>query len=352
MNKIFKNHYSERFHPTANTSIAMQQSSRWLSILIPAFNTQDYIRECLDSLLVQNLDGVEIVVVNDGSLDDTGNIVAGYQQRHSEIFRVLNHAVSQGVAVARNLLVDSARGDYLWFVDADDTMTAGAVDGLRRVVASDAPDLVLCDYSRGRSRPGRRGTPFCGPSRVVLNDPCEILSGMLESGQLHPWSKITSRRLWVSGPRFPAGRVFEDVAVMPRLAIRAATAVHVPEQWIFYRQRPGSILASMNPRKCIDLSLALVDFPRDVRERGLQLSDRAEFALWHYAARHFVGVMRHSRAWPNAAIRRQTQGECLELFLQAIERRLDQLLFEYLRRGWMWRWMRLRHWVQVATAAA
>mgnify|MGYP003337561915 FL=1 len=326
----------------------MIDTACWLSILVPAYRVESYIGECLDSVLTQAGAGVEVVVIDDGSGDATATVIADRFRRHPGQVRVATHAVNQGIATTRNHLVDLARGDYLWFIDADDTMTAGAVDALRRIVDRHAPDLVLCDYHRRRADRERRGRTFAGPSRTVVTDVSVLLAGMFEAGQLHPWSKISSRSLWHDSLRFPDGRVFEDVAVMPRLAAEAVRAWHAPEPWIRYRQWAGSIVATMNPRKCVDLASALADFPADLRRRGVQLSDRAVFAMRHYAARHFVGAMRHLSRGHDAAECRRARVECRLLFLRSIEGEFDWLARQYLRRGWLWRWARLRHWFREA----
>ena len=108
----------------------------WLSVLIPAYNVQDFVAPCLESILTQILPGVEIVVVNDGSTDSTGRVVADMQRRHSAVLTACDHAVNHGIGTTRNHLVERARGEYLWFVDADDTMNMGAMASLQRIVAA------------------------------------------------------------------------------------------------------------------------------------------------------------------------------------------------------------------------
>ena len=326
----------------------MHHATAWLSVLIPAYNVQEYLAECLESILVQARHGVEIIVVNDGSGDATGAVAAAFQHRYAGIVTIHNHTVNQGISLTRNRLLEMAHGEYLWFVDADDTMKPGAIASLENIVARHAPDLVLCDYSRRRGRRERRCRSFSGPSRQVIRDTSALVAGMFAGGQLHPWSKISKRSLWSADLQFPAGRVFEDVTVMPRLAIRAATAFHEPEPWIEYRQWPGSILATMNPRKCVDLTRGLADFPADLRARGVCLSKQAIFALRHYAARHFVGAMRHLSRWDDPETAQQARRECRRFFLQTIEEQLDWLNGQYLRRGWLLRWAKLKHWMQVA----
>jgi len=253
-----------------------------------------------------------------------------------------------GITTTRNHLVREARGTYLWFIDADDTMLQGAIECLRAVVERHSPDLVLCDYVRTGSQRERRGSTFAGPHRTIVSDTSTILAGLFEAGQLHPWSKISRRSMWTDVLRFPDGMVFEDVAVMPKLASRAATAFHVPEPWVAYRHWNGSIVATMNPRKCLDLSQASVDFFADLRRPGLHLTDRALFAARHFAARHFMRAMIQLGRGKDSSLVQGVRQQCLALFVQAVDGQIPWLMRQYLRRGWLWRLARLRHWIRKA----
>ncbi len=99
-----------------------------------------------------------------------------------------------------------------------------------------APDAVLCDFAVWRERPrlkhrlrgeGHRST-FAGPHAVLRPGGPELLAGLLATGQLHAWSKITRRDLWPETVRFPAGRYFEDMATMPLALLRARSYWHAP----------------------------------------------------------------------------------------------------------------------------
>lgn len=90
-----------------------------LSFIVPVYNVEDYLEECLDSLLkVQNID-YEIVIVNDGSKDNSLNITKKYKDEHDEVIRIISQE-NQGLSVARNAGIDNAYGEYLVFIDSDD----------------------------------------------------------------------------------------------------------------------------------------------------------------------------------------------------------------------------------------
>lgn len=91
-----------------------------ISIIVPAFNIENYISRCLDNLINQNYENIEIIVINDGSNDRTGAIIDNYVKKDCRI-KVI-HKKNEGVSIARNIGIDIAKGDYIGFVDGDDTV--------------------------------------------------------------------------------------------------------------------------------------------------------------------------------------------------------------------------------------
>lgn len=113
-----------------------------ISVIIPVYNTEKYIRECLDSLLCQTCQDLEVLLIDDGSTDGSGRICDEYQKREGRI-RVF-HQKNSGVSAARNCGLREARGEYIFFLDADDIL---GDDKLLESLACDSQmDLVMCGY--------------------------------------------------------------------------------------------------------------------------------------------------------------------------------------------------------------
>ena len=222
----------------------------WLSILVPVFGVAKYVDACAASILMQADDGVEVVFVDDASREGEAALLAVWQAAHRDRVRVVTHGRNRGIAATRNTLLDNARGDYVWFVDSDDEMVPGAIAGLRRVLNTIRPDLVMCDFRITRefdnasaaSAPSAKFfrervrdahvTSFGGPSNVLSTSRDALVQGLFGQGYFHPWSKIVRRAAWPSHLRFPDGRVFEDLAVFARLTLVLSSFIHVPEVWI------------------------------------------------------------------------------------------------------------------------
>ena len=108
------------------------------SVVIPAYNAEKYIIRLLDSLRAAKSEPLEIVIIDDGSTDNTANIVEEYRRNHQELDVILHRQSNKGVSSARNVGIGIAHGDYIWFVDADDEINPSCVSFISQ--------LCKCDY--------------------------------------------------------------------------------------------------------------------------------------------------------------------------------------------------------------
>lgn len=318
----------------------------WLSILVPVYNVAPYLRGFLHGLAAQLDDGVEVLLREDGSTDGSAALAAELAAADPAHLRLLPAPHNQGVSAARNALLEAARGRWCWFLDADDELSDGVLPRLRALLhAADAPDLVFVDYRVLREREklkhrlrGERHRPgFAGPAGVRVEGGLELLEGQLVTGNVFCWTVVARRALWVDGPRFPEGQVFEDMATMPRLVMRACSGVAVGEPWVAYRRRDDSLSATLSAAKIADLTAALRGLRTELLQRWPDAPGSVRFAVMHQAARNLVAAMRHADRLPagqGAPLRRR----CREDFLAAAGEDLPLLWRQYRRRGW---WARI-----------
>lgn len=315
----------------------------WLSILIPVYNVAGYLHDCLQSMLVQLQPGIEIVVLDDASTDASAAIIADMRPRFGAALCLIRHPHNRGLAAARNTLLQNATGDYLWFVDADDLLAAGAIASLRRVLDSVSPDLLTCDFRMHRQDFGLkhrlRGEAhrhtFGGPNQQLTSDRSTLVHGILILGQLHAWSKIARREVW-SQVRFPEGRYFEDIAALPMLVDATRSHFHVDEPWVVYRQRSGSILASMGADKIRHQLQALDALNAALGPSRTELDREAAFAVQHFMLKSLASLARR--------LARDRCAESAELMVllreslrQAFPNGSRPTLLAYCRRGWLLR---------------
>lgn len=335
----------------------------WLSVLIPVYNVQDYLEECVESVMAQWPNGdpaaqaIEVLLLDDCSTDGSASLMQALAARWPGRLTLLRHAANAGLSAARNTMIDAARGDYLWFLDSDDKLLPGAIAQLHAVVLQHPVDVVVCDFQvwrarerlKHRMRGERHRRTFAGAAGSPQRDGRLLAAGLLRTGQLHAWSKISRRALWAGGLRFPAGRYFEDLATMPQLALLAQSFFYVDRPWVAYRQRDGSILSSMNLRKAHDQSAALAGFlaAYAAAHGNHPLPDSLRFALAHQCARSLIGAQRSLPRWaelePRAALQAASD-RFRQDFAQASPMTLSELLRAYLLRGWWLRRAKLTRW--------
>ena len=117
-----------------------------ISIIIPVYNTEKYIKECIESIIKQTYKNIEIIIVNDGSTDNSVNIIKDYQKKYKRI-KVINQK-NKGPSAARNNGIKHSEGDYILFVDSDDWIEENMVEKMINSINNKETDLIICSYSQ------------------------------------------------------------------------------------------------------------------------------------------------------------------------------------------------------------
>jgi hypothetical protein len=258
--------------------------------------------------------------------------------------RIIKQAVNKGLSCARNTGLEVASGDYIWFIDTDDVVQQGALQQLESVVKKHAPDLVLCDFERFDERyPSRlknHSRTFPGSGNVLSRDIPTLIEGVFQCGQMHSWSKVTKRALWKPAIRFPEGRYFEDASTTPRLLFEAQSYIHIPQTWIRYRQRDGSILSTMDRQKTVDMMAAFADW---VAPQAL-LTPAAQFRV----AQFMFGMFRGACSTLEKVSKDPQVPHLILGFFEVFERQSplapNALFIRFMQRGWLWRACRHACW--------
>ncbi|ELX13525.1 putative glycosyl transferase family 2 protein [Janthinobacterium sp. HH01] len=276
-----------------------------ISIVVPAYNVQHYIAPCVRSILAQMGDRHELVVVDDGSSDDTLAVLMALRQSWGRPNFRLCGQTNQGVASARNHCVAAARGEYIAFVDSDDVLRDGALAAIERAIDSDHPDVIAVDFTMWHpDRPDKNHAVALDYPAGVLRDPEAILLHFMGNRHMYVWAHVIRRARYAElpAPIFPPGPVFEDVATLPRLISLCASMVHIPRQVIDYRQHPTSISQSISEQWCMDFLAALAVARRHLEQRAIGTLAQAHFDLM--IAHFYVALVKSSYQLPNAVGRR------------------------------------------------
>lgn len=275
-----------------------------VSVVIPAHNVQRFIEQCLRSVLDQLGEAHELIVVDDGSSDNTLALAFKAQEAWPGTnFHVFSQA-NEGIPSARNHCLRVAQGDYIAFIDGDDVMLPGSLAAMEQAIAAHSPDVIACDFRMwhpddpAKTRSVRLGYPV----GKLLRDQEAILNTFFADRQMYIWSNVFRREVYAQlpAPVFPPERLFEDVATVPRLLGHCATLLHLAHPIIDYRQHAGA--GSVSERWCLDFAAALPLARRHLQARGVAESVRRHFDI--AAAYFYVGAVKNSYRLPRADGRR------------------------------------------------
>jgi glycosyltransferase involved in cell wall biosynthesis len=332
-------------HPGTSSMNVNSSNTPWLSILIPVYNVQDYLKECLHSVLAQVDEGVEIITLNDVSTDQSLDVLNEIQRASAHPITIMQHTKNQGLSASRNSMLDVAQGEYIWFLDSDDMICDHAIAKLKHTINTHKPDLVLCDFYMLRSeiklKHKQRGEmhrkSFGGPAHQLCSDGDALFHYLYKTAQLHIWSKIAKRTLWGADLRFPVGQLMEDQTVTPRLFLRAQTYYYYNEVWVAYRQRPGSILSTPSIQRLKDSSISAENVLQEWLDKYPNLSEKSKFTFAYSRAKMLIGNSRE--------LRKQNKTEELawhqQQFFKTTQSTKGWIIKNYIKRGWFYRLARL-----------
>lgn len=241
-----------------------------VSIIVPVYNVEPYLREALDSVIKQTYENLEILVVDDGSTDGSGAICDEYAAIDERI-RVI-HQENRGLSGARNTALDIMTGDLVMFLDPDDAYHPEMVKKLVINMKQKNTDVVLCRFSVQRTLKklhvdcrGRK-TKICPSIPVGKYSRIETLKAVAEEKiNFSVWNKIYRKQLWVD-TRFTEGHVFEDVLTTYQIMNQITKMSIIDEVLYFQRIHPGTITATITEKYIRDRFFAFSMLDRYISE--------------------------------------------------------------------------------------
>ena len=218
------------------------------SFIVPVYNTEKYLPKCLDSLLAQTYPDFEIIVVNDGTPDNSQAIIDEYVAKHPNKIRSFIKE-NGGLSDARNFGIARASGDYLLFIDSDDYISPTLLEQLS-VAAGQGVDVIRFN-AQFVSREDQLGTVISAPKIDAIPGPNALLQLIEHKEFFEPACFYAYRRAyWLeNGYQYAKGMYHEDFGLTPEVIIKAASVTAIDHVGYFYVQTPGSIMRSSNPEK-------------------------------------------------------------------------------------------------------
>jgi len=221
----------------------MAQNAPLISVIVPVYKVEHYLRKCVDSVVAQTYTNLEIILVNDGSPDNCGKICDEYAE-NEERAKVI-HKSNGGTSDARNTGLDVARGNFIAFIDSDDFVSTNYIEYLYDLITKYDADISICNYL-----PVREDGVVIKSRNSLIKDKFYqkeyfklLFSAMLYEENIaiydSPCIKLYKKDLFTN-VRFPKGKLFEDVRTIPKLFHKAEKIIFGKEKHYFYQIRQNS----------------------------------------------------------------------------------------------------------------
>jgi glycosyltransferase involved in cell wall biosynthesis len=269
----------------------MKMMKAKVSIIVPVYNVERYLRRCVDSILAQKFRDYELILVNDGSTDDGGKLCDEYAEQHFNV-RVI-HKSNGGLSSARNAGLEIADSEYIAFVDSDDYIHPEMIGTLHELARANSSDVAMCHYVRTSEdlishEFGSAATEVSHFTNIQAINELLRVDEDHQNGKrngLHwvlAWNKLYKRQLF-DGLRYKDGVLFEDIHIIHRLLYKCSKITYIPKPLYYYYQRPESIVNSSFTMRKADKVYALED-------RAIFLRSAGETQLYRRALKTYLDV--------------------------------------------------------------
>ena len=236
-----------------------------VSVIIPVYNVEKYLEECIDSVLAQTYQNIEIILVDDGSTDSSGLICDRYAEKNTNISVI--HQKNSGLSAARNSGLNKASGDYIYFLDSDDYILNNAIENLLLVAENDNSDIVFFDaYSFLDDSDETIKQNYRRNNTYVTNSGIDVFSQLQRNNEYHssvPLLFIKKELIKNNNVSFVSGIYYEDMLFTFEALCLAPVVSQCKEALYFRRYRSDSIMTSKKNKKYFDSYVAVYKAVRD-----------------------------------------------------------------------------------------
>ena len=239
-----------------------------VSVIVPVYNVESYLRSCLESLAGQTLKNIEIIMVNDGSTDRSPEIAAEFEKKFSN-FRLINQK-NGGLSAARNNGMLHAKGKYIGFVDSDDFVDHTMYESLYKIASHRDADVVKSGLLRFRDLTGEiMDLRRANTKEKIIDGRVNALRCYLEKEMNIVVVNAIYRASLVKSVSFPDGLKYEDHYFTPEVLFRCNRLVQTGSIHYYYRKRKGSITGSVDPNAMADKVQSLNVLYRVLTDAGI-----------------------------------------------------------------------------------
>ena len=230
-----------------------------VSVIIPVYNTEKFLRKCLDSLVKQTLEEIEIIIVDDGSEDSSPEIIKEYKKEFSDKIVCITQKNS-GQAVARNKALKICRGEYVGFLDSDDFVRPDMFERMYKKAMSEKADYIACGYTDITYDENGNEIEL---KHYVCSKPAYKPKDMFFDAYASPWLHLYRREILIeSGADFPEGYIYEDTAFYLNIIPYIKKLSVIEEPLVFHVRHSKSTMATFKAEKVRQI-FSVIDYSYD-----------------------------------------------------------------------------------------
>lgn len=264
-----------------------------ISVIVPIYNVEKYIQKCVKSILNQTFKDFEIILVNDGSTDDSGNICEKLYVGYENI--KIYHKPNGGLSDARNYGVRKSNGKYITFIDSDDYVRCDYLELLYNALIEKNSDISVV-----LPQIVYENTDFSISLNKVKNSKIEVMTGkellkyslLGEKGSLSAWGKLYKKEYTEKYP-FPFGQLYEDMEVIYNMYLNSDRITFIDEKLYFYLHRENSIVHSKVTEKHLYGIKSCISMLKSNNERNLGLEEYIMRRIVMQACGHLPNLVRY-----------------------------------------------------------
>lgn len=257
-----------------------------VSIIVPVYNVENYLNQCITSIVHQTYRNLEIILIDDGSPDTCPQLCDEWAKRDDRV-KVI-HKQNGGLSDARNVGLSEATGKYILFVDSDDWISLNMVSNLVQIMENENADMSICQFANVFPDGRIEANSLFEKSKMVLNRKAAF-NLLIEDTSLtnHVWRKMYKREL-ISKSVFPKGKNFEDIYAMPSLLEKCKRIVCINKVEYFYRQNDEGIIQNKSLSNYKDQ----IDALEFAKNKIISIEPRLQEKVYSYQIVKLIGILR------------------------------------------------------------
>lgn len=260
-----------------------------ISVIVPIYKVEKYLKKCVESILEQTYSNLDIILVDDGSPDNCGDIMEKFRKKDERIRTI--HQKNGGLSDARNSGIKIAKGKYIVCIDSDDWIEKNMIEVLYKDIIKTNSDISVCEFVEEDDFQNILSTKKYNNEIIEFNSK-EALKSLIKQDILtnHAWNKLYKASLF-EGIEYPKGQLMEDVSTTYKLFEKANKIVYQNTSLYHYIQRGTSILGNITEKRINDQEFAFFDRNKYLMEKYSEFKEIIELDnMYNVKTLYFLAV--------------------------------------------------------------